>query len=360
MKVFIAAIFTFGLLFLPVVAVAAEAFQERGKTTFDRWDKNSDGKLSKNELPPFAQSNFSKVDTDKDGFISREEDRVFRSAKARRSKQRPNANNSIKHKMVDVEYVAKGHARQKLDLYLPEKDGKNDPLVIWIHGGAWKAGDKSGNPARILVKEGFAVASINYRLSQHAIFPAQIEDCKAAVRWLRSHAKEHEIDPDRFGVWGASAGGHLSALVGTSGGVKELAGSEEVVSSRVQAVCDFYGPTTILKMNEQAGKSGRMDHDAENSPESLLIGGKIQENKGKAQKVDPIEYITKDDPPFLIVHGDRDPLVPLQQSELLHAALKKANVKSELHVVNGGGHGGFRSAQEINKKVIAFFKTELK
>jgi acetyl esterase/lipase len=258
----------------------------------------------------------------------------------------------------DLAYVTDGHERQKLDLYLPEAPAAQPlPVIIWVHGGAWRAGSKERCPAGRFVREGYAVASINYRLSQHAIFPAQIQDCKAALRWLRAHAEQYHLDAKRFGVWGASAGGHLVALLGTAGDVKAFdVGAHLDASSRVQAVCNFFGPTDFTKMNDFPG---RMDHDAADSPESKLIGGAIQEHKDKAQRANPITYVTKDDPPFLIVHGDKDPLVPHNQSELLLAALKEANVPARLYTVEGGGHGGFKDPQ-VNILVTEFFAKHLK
>ena len=259
----------------------------------------------------------------------------------------------------DVEYVPGGHERQKLDLYLPKEadsSGKR-PLIVWIHGGAWLGGSKDRPPALRFVGKGYAVASINYRLSQHAIFPAQIEDCKAAIRWLRANAGKHGYDPNRIGVWGASAGGHLVALLGTTGDVKEFeAGPNTGVSSQVQAVCDFFGPTDFTKMSSFPST---MKHDAADSPESKLIGGPIQENKDKVQRANPITYVTKDDPPFLIVHGDKDPLVPHNQSEILCEALKKAGVGTTLYTVQGGGHGGFKDPQ-VDVLVAEFFEKHLR
>lgn len=241
----------------------------------------------------------------------------------------------------DLAYVSGGHARQKLDLYLP-KDGTNLPLIINIHGGAFRMGSKeSGVPLDYLAR-GFAVASINYRLSQHAIFPAQIEDCKAAVRWLRAHASEHRLDPNHFAAWGSSAGGHLAAMLGTTGDAREFdVGENLAVSSRVQAVVDYFGPTDFLQMDAHRLPDG-MVHDVADSPESQLVGGPIQENKEKVAKANPVTYVTKSAPPFLICHGDSDPLVPHHQSELLAAALKKAGVPVTLYTVKDGGHGGFK------------------
>jgi acetyl esterase/lipase len=259
----------------------------------------------------------------------------------------------------DLEYSRPGGAPQLLDLYLPEKQPEAAPLVVWVHGGAWRAGSRKGTPALYLVGRGYALASIDYRLSQVAPFPAQIQDCKAAVRWLRAHAREYALDPTRVGAWGSSAGGHLAALLGTAGHAPELEpGGPAGESSRVQAVCDWFGPTDFLKM-DAAGS--RMRHDAPDSPESLLIGGPIQENREKVARANPITYVSKDDPPFLIVHGDQDPLVPLNQSELLHDALKKAGVESTLVPLKGAGHGGpaFNTA-EVREQVAAFFDRHLK
>jgi len=257
----------------------------------------------------------------------------------------------------DLEYVPGGHDRQKLDLYLPTEEASRPlPVIIWVHTGAWLAGSKDQCPARRFVRQGYAVASVNYRLSQHAIFPAQIQDCKAAVRWLRAHAAQYNLDPERFGVWGASAGGHLVALLGTAGDVKEFDVGENLeMSSRVQAVCDFFGPTDFAKMRDFPST---MDHDAADSPESKLIGGAVQANKEKVQRANPITYVTKDDPPFLIVHGDKDPLVPHNQSELLLAALQKANVEAKLYTVKDGGHGGFQDPN-VPTLVTEFFAKHL-
>jgi acetyl esterase/lipase len=200
------------------------------------------------------------------------------------------------------------------------------------------------------------VASIGYRLSGDALFPAQIEDCKAAIRWLRAHAKEYGLNPARFGVWGSSAGGHLVVLLGTSGGVKEFdVGANLDQSSRVQAVCDYYGPTDLLQMDAHALPSARLKHDPANSPESRLIGGAIQENKEKAARVNPITYVTPDDPPFLIVHGDADPTVPIHQSQLLFEALKKAGVSVHFHTIKGAGHGQGFGGRELDEMVTGFF-----
>ncbi len=244
----------------------------------------------------------------------------------------------------DLAYVTNGHERQKLDLYLPDA-GNNLPLLIWVHGGAFRMGSKEGkefDPVPLeYVDQGYAVASLNYRLSQHAIFPAQIQDCKAAVRWLRAHAAAYRLDPNRFGAWGPSAGGHLVSMLGTAGHVTEFEVGEHLdVSSRVQCVVDYFGPTDFLQMDAQRLPDG-MVHDTPDSPESQLIGGPIQENKEKTAKANPVTYVTKEAPSFLVVHGNQDPLVPYQQSVLLVNALLVAGADVKFYTVIGAGHGRF-------------------
>ena len=165
----------------------------------------------------------------------------------------------------DLAYVPGGHERQKLDLYLPKEASKPLPVIVWIHGGGWQAGSKENNPLLAYAGKGYAVASINYRLSQHAVFPSQIEDCKTAIRWLRAHAKTYNLNPSKIGVAGSSAGGHLVALLGTAGEVKELEGKEGNLdqSSQVQCVVDLYGPTDFSTMGGA--------HREPNSPELSLI-----------------------------------------------------------------------------------------
>ncbi len=263
----------------------------------------------------------------------------------------------------DIAYVTDGHERQKLDLYLPRERGAEQPLplIIWVHGGGWRNGDRFPCPALFLTQHGYAVASLSYRLTDAATFPAQIHDCKAAIRFLRKHASKYGVDPDRFGVWGSSAGGHLVALLGTSGNAPELEGElgETNASSAVQAVVDYFGPTDLLKMAAQSGADSKMDHDAPDSPESKLLGGVLQEMVEAARTASPLTYIDSRDSRFLIVHGDQDPLVPDMQSRMLHDALLSANVPSELVIVLGGGHGPFREPAQLDR-VRAFFDEALR
>ncbi len=252
----------------------------------------------------------------------------------------------------DLEYVKGGHERQKLDLYLPEKDASAPlPVIVWIHGGGWQGGSKANCPAAGFVPQGYAVASINYRLSQHAKFPAQIEDCKAAIRWLRANAAKYHFDPDHIGVWGASAGGHLVALLGTTGDLKKWdVGDNLNQSSRVQAVVDFFGPSDFRSIKGSA-----------ESPVSKLLGGPVPDNKEKAAEASPITHVAKGDPPFLIVHGDMDPTVAVSQSEQLAEALKKAGDDVTLKILPGAKHGGREFAAPETRTIIKdFFDKHLK
>jgi len=247
----------------------------------------------------------------------------------------------------DVPYVEHGHERQKLDLYLPPT-GSGWPLVVMIHGGAFRMGSKDGEPAGPFVERGYAVAAINYRLSQHAPFPAQIEDCKMAVRWLRANAARHGYDPERIAAFGQSAGGHLAAMLGTTGDVTAFdVGAHLDVPSRVQAVADFFGPTDFLQMDAHRVSAEAMVHDTPDSPESQLVGGPILDNPEKVARANPVTYVTPGDPPFLIVHGDADALVPHHQSQLLDDALRRAGVRSKFVTIPGGPHGGRTTAEGL-------------
>jgi len=264
--------------------------------------------------------------------------------------------------LTDIPYASL-HERNKLDIYLPENAARPYPVVVWIHGGGWESGDKNTAApfAELLLPHGFAVVGVGYRLSGDAIFPAQIHDCKAAIRWIRANAATYNFDPNRIGAWGASAGGHLASLLGTTGG---LVGNEGMVggnlsfSSRVQAVVDFFGPTDFTQMSKFSLTNALFDHDAADSPESLLIGGAIQQNRDKAAKASPLTYVSSDDPPFLILHGNQDNLVPYQQSELLRDALQRARVPVTFKIIPGAGHGF--GGPDIDRQLTEFFERQLR
>lgn len=268
----------------------------------------------------------------------------------------------------DVAY-ASASPSQRLDLYLPAGEGPF-PLVVWVHGGAWLMGSKQLGPdavQRRVLDRGFALASIEYRLSDEAVFPAQIHDVKAAIRFLRANRERFRLDADRIAGWGDSAGGHLVALLGTSAGVTALEGSlgNAGVSSRIQAVVDWYGPTDFLRMDEQAGRIECGDratpHTAPDSPESLLVGGLITERPDRVRAADPTTYVDGAEPPFLIQHGTADCVVPYPQSVLLRDALHTAGAGDvELDLLEGAGHGGPAFAAQRNMaRVLDFLDRHL-
>jgi len=249
----------------------------------------------------------------------------------------------------DIPY-AFGSPAQKLDIYLPREGDGPFPVVIWIHGGGWFAGTRLGFQLvhqLSVLRRGYALVSMDHRLSGEAIFPAQIHDVKAAIRWIRANAKQYSFDPTKIAVWGASAGAHLAALAGTSAGVEEL---EDLTmgnpdeSSRVQAVIDWYGPMDLISMDEQLEQFGFSGwHNVPDSPESQLVGGMVTEQKEIVEKLNPITYISKETPPFLIEHGFKDRIVPMQQSVLLYQKLVSVigAEKVMLRLLNGG-HGNIQ------------------
>ncbi len=261
-----------------------------------------------------------------------------------------------------------GHPRQMLDIYMPTNPPPGPrPAVVWIHGGGWTNGDKisAGNRAPLLLSAGFVVVGINYRYAQDAIFPAQIHDCKGALRWLRANAQTYNIDPARIGVWGSSAGGHLVALLGTSAGVaaaEGVVGGNLSQSSRVQAVADYFGPTDFF--NVEGWHTQCMPVTAE----SRLLGaclGEIQANQHDPAWAEPVAlahlagsvtHVTHDDPPFYIAHGTADNTVWPEHSEILHGLLIGAGVESTLRLVQGVGHTMPASEDQF---VRAFFSAML-
>lgn len=252
----------------------------------------------------------------------------------------------------NLPYVPSGHERQKLDLFLPPDATASAPLLVWIHGGAWKEGSKENCPAVGMVGKGWVVASLNYRFSHHAVFPAQLEDCKAAVRFLRAHAAEYHIDKSRVAVWGASAGGHLVALLGVTGKTKEFdVGDHLDQSSAVSCVIDWFGPTDFLHW----GADSIIKADNKNDVVAKLFGGPVSQHLELAKKGSPISWVSAESAPTLIMQGDKDPLVPMQQSETFAAALKKAEVPCVLQIYPGQGHGGPRFNDDAARKLMIDF-----
>jgi acetyl esterase/lipase len=267
----------------------------------------------------------------------------------------------------DVPYVPEGDEAQALDIYYPASPAEKPlPLLVWIHGGGWQGGSKTQVPYLNQLTRGYVVASIEYRFSQKAKFPAQIQDCQAAIRWLRANAAKYSIDPQRIGVGGGSAGGHLAALVGTSGGKKAfpMIGGNEEQSDRVQAVCDIFGPAnfwTVVKQAEEDKNVKNIFKWNQGDPYSNLIGAKLGEDKEKCEAVSPVHYVSGDNPPFLILHGDHDALVPFAQSVELAEGLASAGVEVTLQRLPGAGHGGPAFAlPALGQLMNAFFDKHLR
>ncbi len=366
---------TFGPVILAVVTavLTATAVAEQAAT---RPAQPTAAKTGQVAIPTFEQF-ARRHDRDKDGDVTRDEyqgpARLFRLAnrygdgavtkaeytaatdrikKARQgSAKRPGWGRKppagVKA-IRNVEYAKVDGLSLKLDLYIPEKSDAKCPLLVWIHGGGWTKGSKNGVNASMLslTQQGYAVASIDYRLTGLHSHPKQIHDCKGAIRFLRTKADKYGYDATRIGAGGGSAGGHLVLLLGTSGGVKKLEGTvggNLDQSSKIQAVLDLYGPSDLTLF----GKRNR--HFAQ---------GMLAE---MAKVVSPVTYISNGDPPLLIFQGDRDPLVPMVQSEHMHKLYQKAGLKSSLHIIKGTSHGGRQFTDTTRTALVkAFFDKHIR
>lgn len=258
----------------------------------------------------------------------------------------------------DIVYAAAGTKKLLLDLYLPA--GKKDPyLIVWIHGGAWRSGSKESPPLGPL-SAGYAMASVNYRLSEEAVFPAMIHDIKAAIRYLRGNAAKYGYRADKIIIWGASAGGHLAALVGTTNGDKFLEGSlgnYTQESSSVQAVIDYYGPANFLSILNQSTPHGL----SVRAPAlALLLGKPVEQVPELARRASPVFQVDSTDPPVLIIHGDQDIQVPVNQSLELKAAYDKHAIPAQIRFIPGAGHSdGVYYEKEVEEMLETFLRKTL-
>ncbi len=265
---------------------------------------------------------------------------------------------------LDQPFADNDNPKQALDLYLPKqrKSDKPLPVVAFIHGGGWVRGDRIGAAGSCIqfARTGeYAAVAIGYRLTGEAPFPAQIHDCKAAIRWIRGHAKELNLDPEKIGVWGSSAGGHLSSLLGTSGGINELEGdlgSHDEQSSRVTCVANLCGPQdfSVALMFDKEGKPMVQDDAVKG-----LLGGTYEDKPDVAKAASPISYVSADDPPFVHFHGVGDRRVAYRHAELIHAALQKVRVPSTLIPITDGDHGSV-SHPEVRTRVNQFMDRHLR
>lgn len=269
----------------------------------------------------------------------------------------------------NLEYANIGGVSLRLDLYVPNNQTAPVPLIIWIHGGGWQSGTRAlgaNSPQLRQAGRGYGVASLSYRLSDAAKFPAQVFDCKTAIRWLRANASTYNLNPNKFAVWGGSAGAHLAALIGTSsavGNLEDFSMGNADQNSKVQAVLDWFGPTDLLQMDAMALPCSTICHTCPNSPESRLIGCPLPNCRQKARRTDPIRHISAGNtyPPFLIMHGTADCTVPPNQSQLLQNALISVGANSILRFLPGAGHGGLQFTTAENLALVDnFFDTHLR
>ena len=255
----------------------------------------------------------------------------------------------------DVVYATVGGKNLSLDLYMPA--GVAEPaLVVWVHGGAWRSGSKA-RPPMAFVENGFAMASVDFRQSVEARFPANVHDIKAAIRFLRAKAGEYGYRTDRIAIAGSSSGGHLAALVGVTNSHQELegtVGTELTQSSSVAAILDYYGAsnlTTILAQSTPFGLNMRRP------ALELLLGASPDQAKTLAELASPVTHVDRADPPLLIFHGDQDPQMPINQSHELQGAYEKAGLTVSFEVVHGAAHGGeqFFSPDRV-ARAVAFLR----
>ncbi|MGI9469860.1 MAG: alpha/beta fold hydrolase [Rubripirellula sp.] len=258
-----------------------------------------------------------------------------------------------------IAYAKPDQEPQLLDLYLPQGQSDPAPLVVWVHGGAWRAGSRTRVPITRLLEHGLAIASVDYRLSGDAAFPAQAHDINQAINYLHHHADELGLDTERFAIAGSSAGGHLAALVGVSHGVTALSAptSQKLPTSserqtpkspKLKAIVSFFGASnlqTILQQSTPHGLSVRVP------ALQLLLRGQPDQHPKLAQLASPVFHVDSNDPPLLLLHGDQDPQMPINQSHELEGAYRKVDCPVEFDVVHGGVHGGkkFFTAAQLSR-----------
>ena len=325
-----------------------------------RHDTNGDGQITREEFNGPAGA-FRRLDQDENNIVTKEEFEKTWKVRQRHSRNQLGINSEADKQYGrgrqippgvkvhrDLEYARVDGESLHLDLYLPENMDAHTPLLVWIHGGGWTRGDKALiNPAAIrLSGEGYAVASINYRLVGLNLHPKQIHDCKGAIRWLRSKAHHYGYDATRIGVGGGSAGAHLALLLGLSAGEDELegmVGGNLNESSQVHAVVDLFGPSALLSYADEVP-------DFRGKKSSALLWS-----------ASPVRYLTSDDPPVLIFHGDEDSIVPVSQSRILHERYRQVGLDSTLHIIEGAAHGGMEYSDSIRYPLIKeFFDKHIK
>lgn len=349
MKMFQLGLASLAALCFAAAAHAQSADEERLRPAWQALDKNHDGKVTLDEVPPMLAYAMKLHDFDKDGAISLAEYADF--------DRDPNAEGRLPlpanvKKIANLEYAGTTDPRQALDVYLPKQPSVRGPLpvIAYIHGGGWSTGSKvlgSALLARMVDGGRYAGVSIGYRLSWQATWPAQIDDAKAAIRWIRAHASEYNFDPNRICLFGVSSGAHMAVKVGLTNGVAAAEGKlgpNLKQSSRVQCVIDELGPMDLR--NSGSGAS---------NPIVQLLGGTSTEKPALARDASPILDVHAKAPPFLIIAGNKDPFVPYQQSVALDEALRKVGAPVLFQTVDGGGHGDFGKARPVVEQRMMLF-----
>lgn len=338
----------FGFLLMALVVISTSAYtQEKHNTHYSqfvaRHDVSGDGFVSREEFKG-SQERFEKLDKNADGRIEQKE---FIAGKRNGQSERLKKLRAEMKVLSDLEYARVEGQSLKLDLYMPENTETSPPLIVWIHGGGWTRGDKqSVNPAVMrLVVDGYAVASINYRLGGLYLHPKQIHDCKGAIRWLRANVDKYGYSTERIAVAGGSAGAHLALLLGLSSGesvLEGIVGGNLGESSKVDAIIDLSGVSSIPDLIVS-----RPDFKKKKSDELI-------------RSASPVEYLGKGDPPVLIVHGDSDQIVPVNQGQILHDRYQELGLDSTLHIIPGAGHGGkVFSDQKLYQLIKDFLKKHI-
>lgn len=338
---------------------------DRSQTLIDRLaqlDKNKDGKLSRNEAPQQLKNFFDRIDTDQDGFLDPEELKQIPNRRNRQRQQNNRQGQSTEQLLKsapegviiepDLAYREGDSKAWRLDLVRPKAAGDTPrPAIVFIHGGGWRSGDKRRgyfiSGAQEYAQKGYVCVTVNYRLTGEARFPACIEDVKCAVRWLRANAKKYNIDPDRIGGYGNSAGAHLVAMLGLAGPDAKLEGDgpHQDQSSLLQAVCCSATPTDMTLFERALSR-------ADVSPE---------ERKKRGRKVSPITYVSDKAPPFLVVHGTGDKTVDIKHGDTFVKALQDAGAKNVEYIrIDDAGHGVFgQHAKQTHPAMEKFFATHL-
>lgn len=337
-----------------VTSAHAQADEEaRLRPQWEKLDANKDGKVTLAELPPMMAGAMRRSDIDGNGEISLAEYVRFDHDPAGASRMPLSDNVRL---ISDLPYAGTTDWRQTLDVYLPKNPSVKGPLpvIAYVHGGGWTTGSKDMARSQMmsLVQTGrYAAVSINYRLAWQSRWPAQINDVKAAIRWIRGNAPQYGFDPKRICASGSSAGGHLVGELGTTGGVASVEGTlggYRRQSSRVQCVVDMMGPADLVNLDRVGGG---------NSPIVLMLGGTAAEKPELARNASPIAFVDRSDPPFLLIHGSKDPTVPYTESVKMEAALRAAGVPVLFQTVEGGGHGDFGTAlPAVAERTRLFFE----